>query len=138
MDFMGFGLSGWDGGFGCGLFLDEWTGGWIDWWIGHLCTFMYVYTLIRIFPHTHTCINKHILTYKRTYTSLPTQKSLRHSLTPDRPITAGLGRTGTLIGCYLMKKYHMTSKEAIAWLRMARPGSVIGPQQYFMDRWVGG
>ena len=27
---------------------------------------------------------------------------------------AGLGRTGTLIGCYLMKHYHMTAAEAIA------------------------
>lgn len=45
---------------------------------------------------------------------------------------AGLGRTGTLIGCYLMKHYRLTASEAIAWLRLARPGSVIGPQQLFM------
>jgi len=41
---------------------------------------------------------------------------------------AGLGRTGTLIGCYLMYKYNFTGKAAIAWTRVARPGSVIGPQ----------
>lgn len=47
---------------------------------------------------------------------------------------AGLGRTGTLIGCYLMKHYHLTAGEAIAWIRIARPGSIIGPQQYYMER----
>ncbi|GAB1298308.1 Dual-specificity protein phosphatase CDC14B [Apodemus speciosus] len=45
---------------------------------------------------------------------------------------AGLGRTGTLIGCYLMKHYRMTAAESIAWLRICRPGSVIGPQQQFL------
>eukprot|EP00049_Salpingoeca_infusionum_P019082 m.360104 g.360104 ORF g.360104 m.360104 type:complete len:566 (-) comp18891_c0_seq1:427-2124(-) len=48
---------------------------------------------------------------------------------------AGIGRTGTLIGCYMMKHYRMTAHEVIAWLRIARPGCVIGPQQqYLIDR----
>ncbi|KAH9640175.1 hypothetical protein HF086_007374 [Spodoptera exigua] len=42
---------------------------------------------------------------------------------------AGLGRTGSLIGCYLIKHYRMTSHEAIGWMRICRPGSVIGHQQ---------
>eukprot|EP00054_Salpingoeca_dolichothecata_P020109 m.126317 g.126317 ORF g.126317 m.126317 type:complete len:504 (-) comp23499_c0_seq1:177-1688(-) len=46
---------------------------------------------------------------------------------------AGLGRTGTLINCYLMKHYKMTARETIGWIRVARPGSVIGPQQYFLE-----
>ncbi|XP_054644474.1 dual specificity protein phosphatase CDC14AB [Dunckerocampus dactyliophorus] len=46
---------------------------------------------------------------------------------------AGLGRTGTLIGCYLMKHYRFTAPEAIAWIRICRPGSVIGPQQHFLE-----
>ncbi|XP_072294859.1 dual specificity protein phosphatase CDC14AB isoform X2 [Eucyclogobius newberryi] len=46
---------------------------------------------------------------------------------------AGLGRTGTLIGCYLMKHYRFTAGEAIAWIRICRPGSVIGPQQNYLD-----
>ncbi|XP_061540505.1 dual specificity protein phosphatase CDC14AB isoform X2 [Phycodurus eques] len=46
---------------------------------------------------------------------------------------AGLGRTGTLIGCYLMKRYRFTAPEAIAWIRICRPGSVIGPQQNFLE-----
>uniref|UniRef100_A0A3P8X3A2 protein-tyrosine-phosphatase n=1 Tax=Cynoglossus semilaevis TaxID=244447 RepID=A0A3P8X3A2_CYNSE len=39
---------------------------------------------------------------------------------------AGLGRTGTLIGCYLMKHFRFTAAEAIAWIRICRPGSIIG------------
>ncbi|EDV23417.1 uncharacterized protein TRIADDRAFT_27920 [Trichoplax adhaerens] len=46
---------------------------------------------------------------------------------------AGLGRTGTLLGCYLMKHYRFTASEAIGWLRICRPGSVIGPQQHFLE-----
>ncbi|XP_063769798.1 dual specificity protein phosphatase CDC14B isoform X2 [Pseudophryne corroboree] len=45
---------------------------------------------------------------------------------------AGLGRTGTLIACYIMKHYRLTAAEAIAWIRICRPGSVIGPQQHFL------
>ncbi|XP_060899809.1 dual specificity protein phosphatase CDC14AB-like [Labrus mixtus] len=46
---------------------------------------------------------------------------------------AGLGRTGTLIGCYMMKHYRFTAAEAIAWIRICRPGSIIGPQQNFLE-----
>eukprot|EP00961_Rhodomonas_salina_P122505 1649998-Rhodomonas_salina.1 len=45
---------------------------------------------------------------------------------------AGLGRTGTLIGVWMMKHFGFTAREAIAWLRIVRPGSVIGPQQYYL------
>lgn len=46
---------------------------------------------------------------------------------------AGLGRTGSCIGCYLMKHYCWTAGEVIAWMRICRPGSVIGPQQQFLE-----
>ncbi|XP_030809266.1 dual specificity protein phosphatase CDC14A [Camarhynchus parvulus] len=46
---------------------------------------------------------------------------------------AGLGRTGTLIACYIMKHYKFTHGEAIAWIRICRPGSIIGPQQNFLE-----
>ncbi|XP_014794735.1 PREDICTED: dual specificity protein phosphatase CDC14A isoform X2 [Calidris pugnax] len=46
---------------------------------------------------------------------------------------AGLGRTGTLIACYIMKHYKFTHSEAIAWIRICRPGSIIGPQQHFLE-----
>ena len=45
---------------------------------------------------------------------------------------AGLGRTGTLIALYLMKHYGFSAKEAMGWLRICRPGSVIGPQQQYL------
>lgn len=56
---------------------------------------------------------------------------------------AGLGRTGTLIACYLMKHYRFTAAEAISWIRICRPGSIIGPQQNFLEEkqhsmWVQG
>ncbi|CAG0924120.1 unnamed protein product [Notodromas monacha] len=47
---------------------------------------------------------------------------------------AGLGRTGVLIGCYIMKHYKLTAAETIAWLRVCRPGSVIGFQQTWLDQ----
>ncbi|XP_063726980.1 dual specificity protein phosphatase CDC14A-like isoform X2 [Symsagittifera roscoffensis] len=46
---------------------------------------------------------------------------------------AGLGRTGTLIGCFIMKHYKFTAAEVIAWIRICRPGSVIGPQQHYVE-----
>lgn len=45
---------------------------------------------------------------------------------------AGLGRTGTLIGCYAMKRYGISAEAFIGWIRIARPGSVLGPQQHFL------
>jgi len=45
---------------------------------------------------------------------------------------AGLGRTATLIGIYAMKHLEFTAQEFIAWSRLARPGSVLGPQQEFL------
>ena len=46
---------------------------------------------------------------------------------------AGLGRTGSLIGCYVMKHWRWTAHETIAWLRICRPGSIIGHQQEWME-----
>ncbi|KAJ1472832.1 protein-tyrosine phosphatase-like protein, partial [Baffinella frigidus] len=45
---------------------------------------------------------------------------------------AGLGRTGTLIGLWLMAHHHWAARETIGWLRLVRPGSVIGAQQHFL------
>lgn len=46
---------------------------------------------------------------------------------------AGLGRTGSLIGCYIIKHFNFTAREAIAWVRLCRPGSVIGLQQEWLE-----
>jgi hypothetical protein len=45
---------------------------------------------------------------------------------------AGLGRTGTLIALYLMRHHGFTARQAMAWLRIVRPGSVLGDQQHFL------
>lgn len=45
---------------------------------------------------------------------------------------AGLGRTGTLIACYAMKHYNFPAADFIGWIRIARPGSILGPQQQFL------
>jgi len=45
---------------------------------------------------------------------------------------AGLGRTGTMICTYLVKQYGFTTAEAVAWLRICRPGSVMSFQQQYL------
>jgi len=44
---------------------------------------------------------------------------------------AGLGRTGTNIGNYMIKHYGYTANEVIGWCRVCRPGSIVGPQQNY-------
>ncbi|KAL1492793.1 hypothetical protein ABEB36_010981 [Hypothenemus hampei] len=46
---------------------------------------------------------------------------------------AGLGRTGSLIACYIMKHWRFTAEEAIGWIRICRPGSIIGHQQNWLQ-----
>ena len=41
---------------------------------------------------------------------------------------AGLGRTGTLIGLWAMKHFQIPAESFIGWIRIARPGSILGPQ----------
>jgi cell division cycle 14 len=45
---------------------------------------------------------------------------------------AGLGRTGSLIACYAMKHFRFPAADFIGWIRIARPGSILGPQQQFL------
>ncbi len=45
---------------------------------------------------------------------------------------AGLGRTGVLICCYMIKHYGFTAEEAMGYIRVCRPGSVLGPQQNYL------
>lgn len=46
---------------------------------------------------------------------------------------AGLGRTGTLISLWIMKNLGWSARECIAWLRIVRPGSVLGSQQHYLE-----
>ena len=45
---------------------------------------------------------------------------------------AGLGRTGTNIAAYMIKHMSYTAEEAMAWHRVCRVGSVVGPQQHYL------
>lgn len=45
---------------------------------------------------------------------------------------AGLGRTGCLIGAYLIYRHGFTANEVIAYMRFMRPGMVVGPQQHWL------
>lgn len=45
---------------------------------------------------------------------------------------AGLGRTGSLIAAYAMKNYKFYAADFIGYIRICRPGSILGPQQQFL------
>lgn len=45
---------------------------------------------------------------------------------------AGLGRTGSLIALYCMKHFGFPPAPFIGWIRVARPGSILGPQQQYL------
>jgi len=45
---------------------------------------------------------------------------------------AGLGRTGSLIAMYCMRHFRFPASDFIGWIRICRPGSILGPQQQFL------
>lgn len=47
---------------------------------------------------------------------------------------AGLGRTGSLIALYCMKHLGFPPAAFIGWIRIARPGSILGPQQQYLNQ----
>lgn len=46
---------------------------------------------------------------------------------------AGLGRTGSMIALYTMKHYRFPADAFIGWIRICRPGSILGPQQKWLN-----
>jgi cell division cycle 14 len=46
---------------------------------------------------------------------------------------AGLGRTGSLIALWVMKHIGFPPADFIGWIRIARPGSILGPQQQYLN-----
>jgi cell division cycle 14 len=45
----------------------------------------------------------------------------------------GLTRAPTLVGAWLVREEGWSAREAIAWLRIVRPGSVVAEQQHFLE-----
>ena len=45
---------------------------------------------------------------------------------------SGLARTGTLCALHLMLSHGFSAREAIAWMRVTRPGSIVGEQQHHL------
>ena len=46
---------------------------------------------------------------------------------------AGLGRTGLLICIWLIIKLNFTPSDAITYIRLIRPGSIMGYQGFFLE-----
>ena len=44
----------------------------------------------------------------------------------------GRGRTATMIAACIIREHGWGARDAIAWLRLVRPGSVLGKQQEFL------
>jgi atypical dual specificity phosphatase len=93
-------------------------------------------------PHSREVLGRHGLTELhlpvRDFTP-PTLEQLEHAMAAIEDAIAGgqtvavhcgggLGRTGTLLACYLVKR-GLGPEEAIARIRTLRPGSVETPQQ---------
>ncbi len=93
-------------------------------------------------PHSRAVLGRHDLTELhlpvRDFTA-PTLEQLEHGIAAiEHAISngqkvavhcgGGLGRTGTLLACYLVK-CGLTPEDAIARIRALRPGSVETPQQ---------
>lgn len=51
---------------------------------------------------------------------------------------AGLGRTGTMIAIYLIHKYGLQAAPVIAYLRMMRPGMILGMQARYLETYEKG
>jgi cell division cycle 14 len=46
--------------------------------------------------------------------------------------SSGLERAPTLAAMYLIRRLSFPAREAIAWVRIMRPGSIVGPQQHYL------
>mmetsp|Transcript_9784 Transcript_9784/g.23251 ORF Transcript_9784/g.23251 Transcript_9784/m.23251 type:complete len:409 (+) Transcript_9784:74-1300(+) len=72
-------------------------------------------------------------------TALPSDQVVREFLRAcEQPVCAvhcasGLAHTGTMIALWMILRQGFSAKEAIAWMRLVRPGSVVGLQQHFLQ-----
>ncbi|KAL0236825.1 hypothetical protein PCE1_000222 [Barthelona sp. PCE] len=104
-----------------------------------------VIRLNRIHYNKHAFINENIEHHEMFYEdgALPTPDIVKRFFEiVDNSVgaigvhcRAGLGRTGSLICLWLMRNKGFSARESLGYIRLMRPGSVIGQQQHFlMDR----
>lgn len=73
-----------------------------------------------------------VLCLSISWPSFPAEPTTTPSVPLQIHCKAGLGRTGVLICSYMIKHYGFTAEEAMGYIRVCRPGSVIGPQQHYL------
>jgi atypical dual specificity phosphatase len=74
-----------------------------------------------------------------------TVKFIENEILEKRPVlvhcAAGKGRTGTILGAYLLKKENLSAKDAITRIRNLRPGSIQTDSQekslYEYEKYLG-
>jgi atypical dual specificity phosphatase len=74
-----------------------------------------------------------------------TVKFIENEIVAKRPVlvhcAAGKGRTGTILGAYLLKKENLSAKDAITKIRNVRPGSIQTDSQekslYEYEKYLG-
>jgi atypical dual specificity phosphatase len=74
-----------------------------------------------------------------------TVKFIENEIVAKRPVlvhcAAGKGRTGTILGAYLLKKENLSAKDAITRIRNLRPGSIQTDSQekslYEYEKYLG-
>ena len=114
-----------------------------DWKYLQELNFKYVVNLMQE-PHNEKFVNQHGISVihvpVKNYTS-PSMSQIEGildfiELNPNKKILihcfAGLGRTGTVIACHLIKQKGMKADEAIQHIRNLRPGSVETRAQELM------
>ena len=74
-----------------------------------------------------------------------TVKFIENEIVAKRPVlvhcAAGKGRTGTILGAYLLKKENLSARDAITRIRNLRPGSIQTDSQekslYEYEKYLG-
>ena len=88
----------------------------------------------RLTPHGLTEVHLPVKDFSAPSPTVPEQDiaALEHAVSAGQSVAVhcgdGLGRTGTLLACYLVQK-GLSAKEAIGRVRAVRPGSIESASQ---------